>query len=128
MIFPSLLALGIWSQWRGRLRAYEGPSILLVLASLNYELLEEAGPLFLLIISAASLFQLNWFLSSRFDDRYEREWFSDLGYLILLSSPLILSSILTIGEQDLEPMILALPLILSFGVFGICHRLSLIHI
>ena len=122
VIFPSLLALGIWAQWRGRLRAYEGPSILLVLASLNYELLEEAGPLFLLIISAASLFQLNWFLSSRFDDRYEREWFSDLGYLILLSSPLILSSILTIGEQDLEPMILALPLMLSFGVFGICHR------
>ena len=45
-----------------------------------------------------------------------------LGILVLLSSPLILSSILTIGEQHLEPMILALPLILFFGVFGICHR------
>tara|TARA_Y100000766_G_scaffold256780_1_gene243826 strand:- start:886 stop:3774 length:2889 start_codon:yes stop_codon:yes gene_type:complete len=122
VIFPSLLALGIWAQWRGRLRTYEGPSVLLVLASLNVDLLEGAGPLFLLIISAASLFQLNWFLASRFDDRYEREWFSDVGYLVLLSSPLVLSSILTIGESDLEPMIMALPLLLSFGVFGICHR------
>ena len=122
VIFPSLLALGIWAQMRGRLRAYEGPSILLALASLNMQLLQEAGPFFLLIISAASLFQLNWFLSLRSKDRYDREWFSDLGNLALLSSPLVLSSVLTFGDQDLEPMILALPLILSFGVFGICHR------
>ena len=122
VLFPSLLALGIWAQSRGRLRIYEGPPILLVLASLNLELLEEASPLFLIIISLASLHQINEYLCSRFEDGSNLEWSSDLSHLILTASPLVLSNLLTIGESDLEPVIRILPLLLAFGLFAICHR------
>ena len=77
---PIVAGPGIWAQWRGRLRTHEGPSIPLGTRIIKLRTSRGGRPLFLLIISAASLFQLNWFLRSRFEDRYEREWFSDLGY------------------------------------------------
>lgn len=124
VLFPAVLALGIWAQFRGRLRFYEGPSILLLLAAFNAELIEEAHLLFVIIISVATLYQMNSFLSLR-TEREEGllDWGTEVAFLSLIVAPLALSiffsSFETMGGDIIAR---TLPLIAAISLFAICHR------
>jgi len=124
VLFPAVLALGLWAQFRGRLRFYEGPSILLLLAALNPELVERSHLLFVIIISVATLYQLNSFLSLR----TEREddlvvWGNELVYLSLIVAPLVLSILFSSFHTSSDDIVArALPVMAAFGLFAICHR------
>jgi len=124
VLFPAVLALGIWAQLRGRLRFYEGPSVLLLLASFNVDLIEEAHLLFVVIISISVLYQMNSFLRLR----TEREdgllnWGTEFAYLTLMVSPLALSIFFS-SFETIEQDVIArgLPLIAAVSLFAVCHR------
>jgi len=124
VLFPAVLALGIWAQLRGRLRFYEGPSVLLLLASFNVDLIEEAHLLFVVIISISVLYQMNSFLRLR----TEREdgllnWGVEFAYLTLIVSPLALSIFFSSFEMIEQDVIArGLPLIAAVSLFAVCHR------
>ena len=123
VLFPALLALGVWAQSRARLRFYEGPSVLLLLASFNVGLIEEAGLLYVVIISGASLYQLNLFLSTR-SERKEAllvDWATEFVQLSLIVSPVVLSLLFSSFELD-GYITRALPILGVVGLLAICHR------
>jgi hypothetical protein len=123
VLFPALLAIGIWAQLRGRLRFYEGPSVLLLLASFNIDLIDQAHLLFVVIISAAVLYQMNSFLRLRTEREDELIFSNDFAYLTLLVSPLALS-IFSSSSETIEHDVIArgLPLIAAASLFAVCHR------
>lgn len=125
VLFPAVLALGIWAQIRGRLRFYEGPSVLLVLASLNVGLIEEAHSLFAVIISVAALYQLHSLLRARSEESVENvlDWGTSFGSQILIVSPIVFSVLFSsIGIHQDDYVARALPIAAAIGIFAICHR------
>jgi hypothetical protein len=124
VLFPAVLALGIWAQLRGRLRFYEGPSVLLLLASFNVDLIEEAHLLFVVIISISVLYQMNSFLRLRTErDDGLLNWGTEFAYLTLMVSPLALSIFFS-SFETIEQDVVArgLPLIAAVSLFTVCHR------
>ena len=94
VLFPAILALGIWAQSRHRLRFYEGPSVLLLLASFNVGLIEEAHLLFVGIILVATLYQLNSFLRIRSEsEESQLDWVIEIAFMTLIVSPVVLSTL-----------------------------------
>ena len=124
VLFPAILALGIWAQFRGRLRFYEGPSVLLLMASFNVDLIEEANLLFVGIILLATLYQLNSFLGSRYESEETRlDWGSEIAFMTLIVSPVVLSTLFSSFDLSSDDIVSrALPLIAAGGLFTICHR------
>ncbi len=124
LLFPAVLALGIWAQSRGRLRFYEGPSVLLLLASFNVDLIEEAHLLFVVIILVATLYQLNTFLKTRSEsEESQLVWGAEIAFLSLIVSPVVLSTFFSsfdLSSDDVASR--ALPLVAAVGLFAICHR------
>ena len=123
LLFPAVLALGIWAQSRGRLRFYEGPSLLLLLASFNIELIEEAHILFVGIIIVASLYQLNSFLRTRSESEESKlDWGTEIAFLTLIVSPVVFSTLFSSFELSSDDIVSrALPLVAAVGLFAICH-------
>jgi len=124
VLFPAVLAIGLWAQHRGRLRLYEGPSLLLLLGALNPELVEQAHLLFVIIISVATLYQLHRFLRLRIESEGgTMDRITESAYLTLIVAPLVLSifisSFHTLSDDFFAR---ALPLIAAFGLFAICHK------
>ncbi len=125
VIFPAILSLGIWAQYRGRLRTFEGPSLLLLLASFNAELIDGANLLFVAIISAASLYQLHTFLETRHGSSNETilDRGTEFGLQILIVSPIVLSVLFSSFELYQDDFVSrALPIVAAGGIFAICHR------
>ena len=123
VLFPAVLALGIWAQLRGRLRFYEGPSVLLLLASFNADLIEEAHLLFVVIISAAVLYQMHSFLRLRTErENGLQNWGAEFTYLTLIVSPLALSIFFSSFETGQGVIARGLPLIAAASLFAVCHR------
>ena len=124
VLFPAILALGIWAQSRHRLRFYEGPSVLLLLASFNVDLIEEAHLLFVGIILVATLYQLNSFLRIRSEsEESQLDWGIEIAFMTLIVSPVVLSTLFSSFDLQSDDVVSrALPLIAASGLFGICHR------
>jgi len=124
VLFPAILTLGLWAQFRGRLRFYEGPSILLLLAALNPELIEQSHILFSIIISVATLYQLYTFLGQRIeseDSTMDRA--TEPFYLALIVAPLVLTIFFSSFHFSSDDLIArALPLLAAFGLFATCHK------
>ena len=123
LLFPTVLALGIWAQSRGRLRFYEGPSLLLLLASFNADLIEEAHLLFVGIIIVATLYQLNSFLRTRSEsEESQLDWGTEIAFLTLIVSPVVFSSLFSSFELSSDDVVSrVLPLVAAVGLFAICH-------
>ena len=124
VLFPAVLFLGIWAKSRGRLRSYEGPSLLLLLASFNVGLIEEAHILFVGIIIVATLYQLNSFLRTRFEsEESQLDWGTETAFLTLIVSPVVLSTLFWSFELSSDDVVSrAIPLVSAIGLFAICHR------
>ncbi len=125
VLFPAVLALGIWAQLRGRLRFYEGPSVLLLLASFNAELIDESHWLFVAIISVATLYQLNTLLRGRYERSNEPslDWGTEFASQLLIVSPIVFSVLFSssgIFQDDFVAR--TLPVVAAAGLFAICHR------
>ena len=124
VLFPAVLALGIWAQSRGRLRFYEGPSVLLLLASFNVDLIDEAHILFVVIILVATLYQLNTFLRNRSEsEESQLDWGTEIAFMTLIVSPVVLSTFFSSFDLSSDEVASrALPLVAAIGLFAICHR------
>ena len=123
LLFPAVLSLGIWAQSRGRLRFYEGPSVLLLLASFNVGLIDEAHLLFVGIILVATLYQLNSFLRTRSEsEESQLDWGTEIGFLTLIVSPVVFSILYSSFDLSSDDVVSrALPLVAAVGLFAICH-------
>jgi len=123
LLFPAVLALGIWAQSRGRLRFYEGPSLLLLLASFNVDLIEEAHLLFVGIIIVATLYQLNSFLRTRSEsEESQLDWGTEIVFLTLIVSPVVFSTLFSSFDLSSDDVVSrALPLVAAVGLFAISH-------
>lgn len=127
VLFPAVLALGVWAQIRGRLRVYEGPSLLLLLASLNPELVEQSHIVFVIIIFTAVIFQLYTFLSVRIESEdIEMDWATEFVYLALIVAPLVLSNLFVSFHAMSDDLITrSLPLVAALALFATSHRLRI---
>jgi len=124
VLFPAVLSLGIWAQSRGRLRFYEGPSVLLLLASFNASLIEEAHLLFVGIIIVATLYQLNSFLRTRSEsEESQLDWGTEIAFLTLIVSPVVFSTLFSSFDLSSDDIVSrALPLVAAVSLFAICHN------
>jgi len=124
LLFPALLMLGMWAQRRGRLAFFDGPPVLLLLASLNFPLMSESSEVFSLAIVGASLYQLHILLSQSDDDsEIHANVTSRWLYGTLLVAPIVVSiAIQAFDDPDnLTSLTRVLPIVAAASLYGVCH-------
>ena len=125
LLFPMLLVLGMWAQRRGRLGFFDGPPVLLILASINFPLLGESSELVSIIIVAAAIYQLNLFLGLSRDDGdgdFEPVWRSEI-YSALITLPILASLLIQCFDdpENLTEMTRFLPISAAIALYGVCR-------
>ena len=124
LLFPMLLILGMWAQRRGRLGFFDGPPVLLILASINFPLLEQSSDLVSILIVAASIYQLNLFLGLYGDKDGE---FESIGrseiYSGLITLPILASLLIQCFDDpaNLTEMTRFLPISAAIALYGVCR-------
>ena len=119
LLFPLLLGLGMWAQRRGRLGLFNGPPMLLLLASLNIPIIVAAGDFMTVLIVLASLYQLILIHS-------ENE--AGEGINITIKRALIIAPIVvSIGIQAIDDpkfmtnITMVIPILSAAAIYAICH-------
>ena len=78
VLFPILLIIGFWGEKRGAFGFYEGPNLLLLLASLNILLMGETNFIYPVLIISASLFQAYNYTMNKFGQDLQKDLLSVL--------------------------------------------------
>ena len=119
LLLPTLLLLGFWAQRRGRLAFFDGPAMLLLLASINAPLLSASGDMISVLIVAASLYQLHLLLGGE----GEHSGAMKAGLSTLAVTPVVASVLVQVFDDPANLTIITrvLPIVAAVALFAICH-------